>query len=82
MKKGEEPRKNEESFEARLSELEQIVAKLESDDVPLEDAISLYEKGMTIHKSCEKILADAKLRIEKLSQASLAQNSSDAAPAK
>lgn len=61
-------KKSGESFESRLGQLEEIVAKLESDDVPLEDAIALYESGMALHKACEKILAEAKLRIEKLSQ--------------
>lgn len=55
-----------ESFEQRLKELEEIAARLEKDDVPLEEAITLYERGMTIHRACEKILGEAKLRIERL----------------
>lgn len=57
------------SFETRLKELEEIVAKLEREDVPLEESIALYEKGMVLHRSCEKILSEARLRIEKLSMA-------------
>ncbi len=55
-----------ESFEEKLKALEQVVARLERDDVPLEEAIGLYEKGVVLHKACEAVLADAKLRIEKL----------------
>jgi exodeoxyribonuclease VII small subunit len=58
-----------ESFETRLKDLEEIVAKLEREDVPLEESIALYEKGMVLHRSCEKILSEARLRIEKLSTA-------------
>jgi exodeoxyribonuclease VII small subunit len=56
-----------ESFETRLKELEEIVASLEKEDVPLEESIALYEKGMALHRACEKILSEARLRIEKLS---------------
>ena len=53
-------------FEERLSELEAIAARLEKDDVPLEEALALYERGMTIHRACETILNEARLRIERL----------------
>lgn len=53
-------------FEERLAELEAIAARIEKDDVPLEEALALYERGMAIHRACEKILAEAKLRIERL----------------
>lgn len=60
---------NSDSFESKLEALEDLVGKLEAEDVPLEEAISLYERGMAIHKECEKILSGARLRIEKLSAA-------------
>lgn len=55
------------TFEAKLAALEEVIAKLESADVPLEEAITFYEQGMALHKECEKILSEAKLRVEKLS---------------
>lgn len=66
-KEGGSVKKSGDSFESKLEKLEELVAKLESDEIPLEEAINLYERGMTIHKECEKILSDARLRIEKLS---------------
>ncbi len=56
------------TFEERLKALERVVARLENDEVPLEEAITLYEEGMKLHRSCEKILAEAQLRIEKLTR--------------
>lgn len=54
------------TFEERLKALEDVVSKLERDDVPLEDAIRLYEQGMALHAACEKTLAEAQVRIERL----------------
>lgn len=65
-KGGKPEEKTETGFEERLGELEAIAVRLEKDDVPLEEALALYERGMTIHRACEKILNEAKLRIERL----------------
>jgi len=48
---------NKRTFESTMAELEAIVKKLETDDVPLEDAISYYEKGMRLSKWCDEKLA-------------------------
>ena len=40
------------TFEEAMSKLEQIVEKLEEGDVPLEEAISFYKKGMELSKLC------------------------------
>ncbi len=45
------------TFEVALSELEQIVAKLESGQAPLEDSIRMYERGATLKAHCEDRLA-------------------------
>jgi exodeoxyribonuclease VII small subunit len=55
------------SFEEALKELEHIVGNLESGKAPLEDSISLYERGDSLRKHCEKKLADAQTKIEKIS---------------
>ena len=44
---------SEMTFEQAMSELERIVTQLERGDVPLEDSISLYEKGAELKKRCE-----------------------------
>jgi exodeoxyribonuclease VII small subunit len=54
------------SFEQALAELEQIVARLESGQAPLEDSIRLYERGAALKAHCEKRLEAARLRVEKI----------------
>lgn len=40
------------SFEEAMSQLEQIVDRLEEGDVPLEEAIAIYKEGMELSKLC------------------------------
>lgn len=53
-------------FEKALAELETIVAKLERGDVPLEDSIVAYERGEALKAQCDKLLAAAEARVEKI----------------
>ncbi len=46
-----------------MSELEKIVTELERGDVPLEDSISLYEKGAELKKRCETKLKEAEQKV-------------------
>jgi exodeoxyribonuclease VII small subunit len=52
------------SFEEALKELERIVARLESGDAPLQEAIDLYERGDTLRRQCAARLDAAQARIE------------------
>jgi exodeoxyribonuclease VII small subunit len=54
------------TFEQALAELEQIVARLESGQAPLEDSIRLYERGAALKAHCETRLEAARLRVEKI----------------
>lgn len=54
------------SFEQALAELEQIVARLESGQAPLEDSIQMYERGAALKAHCERRLEAARLRVEKI----------------
>ena len=54
------------SFEAALSELEDIVSRLEQGEVDLEDSIALYERGTALKAHCEKKLKGAEARLEKI----------------
>ncbi len=54
------------SFEKALATLEEIVAKLESGRVDLEESIKIYERGEALRKHCETKLAEAEARIEKI----------------
>jgi exodeoxyribonuclease VII small subunit len=54
------------SFEEALKRLESIVRKLESGEAGLEESISFYEEGNALKELCEKKLADAQLRVKKI----------------
>ena len=54
------------SFEKALGELEEIVRALESGKAPLEESIEQYERGVALKSHCEKKLAEARLKIEKI----------------
>jgi len=53
-------------FEQALAQLESIVAKLESGDVPLEQAIELFQEGMRLSKICSVKLENVERKIEML----------------
>ncbi len=54
---------SEMSFEEAMAELEQVVGQLERGDVPLEQSISLYERGAELKKRCEAKLKEAEEKI-------------------
>lgn len=55
------------SFEAAMGELENIVRRLESGDVGLEESVTLYERGHALRQHCESRLTAAQARIEQVS---------------
>ncbi|MGT2771751.1 exodeoxyribonuclease VII small subunit [Streptococcus marimammalium] len=61
--------KNNKTFEENLQDLEVIVSKLENGDVPLEEAISEFQKGMILSKELQKILNEAEKTLVKVMQA-------------
>ncbi|WP_395515459.1 exodeoxyribonuclease VII small subunit [Pseudorhizobium flavum] len=54
------------TFEKAVAELESIVARLERGDVALDESIAIYERGEALKNHCEKLLAAAENRIEKI----------------
>ena len=56
------------NFEQSLARLEKIVDSLEQGDVPLENAIALYEEGIELSKECMSTLSKAELKIKKLNK--------------
>ncbi len=54
------------SFEEALKHLQLIVKQLENGDSTLENSINDYTLGMQLKKHCEKKLAEAKLKVEKI----------------
>ena len=54
------------TFEDALRALEDVVRKLEGGEVPLDDSITLYERGEALRKHCQARLDAAQARIEKI----------------
>lgn len=54
------------SFEDALRALEEVVRSLESGEVPLDETITLYERGEALRKHCQTRLDAAQARIEKI----------------
>lgn len=54
------------SFEDALRALEDVVRRLESGDVPLDESIALYERGEALRRHCQARLDAAQARIEKI----------------
>jgi exodeoxyribonuclease VII small subunit len=54
------------NFENALSALEDVVRRLESGEVPLDDSITLYERGEALRKHCQARLDAAQARIERI----------------
>ena len=59
----------EKKFEENLADLEAIVQKLESGQVPLEEAISEFKKGMKLSKDLQETLDQAEKTLVKVMQA-------------
>jgi exodeoxyribonuclease VII small subunit len=55
-------------FEAAIAELDAIVKKLEEGDLPLEQSLALYERGVQLSRFCHAQLEQAERRIEILSE--------------
>lgn len=53
-------------FEKAMLELERIVGELEKGSVPLDDSVRLYARGKALQERCEKLLAEAEARVEKI----------------
>ena len=54
------------SFEEAIQNLTAIVGKIEQGQIPLQDSLEQYEKGMALIKHCRAILQKAEQRIEKI----------------
>lgn len=59
----------ERPFEELQRELDDIVARLERGDVPLDEALALWQRGEDLYRACAERLDRAELRIEELRDA-------------
>tara|TARA_B100001079_G_scaffold356_1_gene314 strand:+ start:141 stop:365 length:225 start_codon:yes stop_codon:yes gene_type:complete len=55
-------------FNKGLSELEEIIGKMESGDLSLEESLKYFEKGVKLHRQCHSALSSAEQRISVLSE--------------
>lgn len=58
-----------ETFENSIKKLEEIVNKLESGDTTLDEALTLFEQGIKLSKSCQKMLDNAEKKVSVLMSA-------------
>lgn len=57
------------TFESQLAALEDVVAQLEKGDLPLNDSLSQFEKGVKLTKDCQNMLNQAEQKVMILSEA-------------
>ena len=54
------------TFEASMARLEQIVRAMERGDVALEESLKLFQEGTELVRNCQKLLDNAQLQIKKV----------------
>lgn len=54
------------TYEQMITELREIVKKIDDPVTSLDDTIALYDQGMTLIKACEEILNAAELKITEI----------------
>ena len=68
------------SFERAIEELETIVKRLEDGKVPLEELVTIYERGEALKRRCEELLRQAEARVDKITTDASGQVTGDRAP--
>jgi exodeoxyribonuclease VII small subunit len=56
----------QDTFERNLKQLEDVVARLEQGDLPLDEAMKLFQEGMRLSKLCSQRLSNVEQEIKKL----------------
>lgn len=57
---------SQQNFESALEELELVVEQLESGDLPLDDSLAAFEKGVGLVKFCNDKLSEVEKKVELL----------------
>ncbi len=60
------PRKTPLNFEKAMSQLEELVEDMEQGDMPLEDALKHFEKGISLAADCQQALSKAEQKVSQL----------------
>ena len=71
----------ETGFEAALAELEQLVASMEAGNMPLEEALRSFERGVQLTRDCQAALQAAQQRVQVLTQRAAGASLEDFEPA-
>ena len=58
----------EAGFETTLAELEELVARMEAGDLPLDEALRNFERGVQLTRECQASLQAAQQRVQVLTQ--------------
>ena len=53
-------------FKKKIDRLDEILEKIESKDISLEESMKLYEEATSLIKECEKEIKEAESKIEKI----------------
>jgi exodeoxyribonuclease VII small subunit len=57
-----------ETYEQKIEQLKQIIAKIEDGNTSLDESMRLYEQGAMLVRQCETLLAEAEVKISTLSR--------------
>lgn len=63
-----EKQTEEKTFEEAMEQMEKIVQRLEESDVPLEEAIQLFQEGMILSKTCHQKLRKVEEKMDQILQ--------------
>jgi exodeoxyribonuclease VII small subunit len=72
------PKNDTPNFEIAFAQLQQVIEKLENSELPLDEAMKLYEEGKRLSAMCASILESAQLRLTQLSETSPTKEATDA----
>ncbi len=56
------------TYEQAYAELEEIINRMESETLALEDALSLFERGQALVKHCSELLEKAELKVRQVGE--------------
>lgn len=56
----------ERTYEALYARMQEIVVRLEAGELPLDEAMALFEEGTRVAAACQRLLDTAELRIQEL----------------
>ncbi len=62
------------SYEEAMGNLEEIVKRLESDNVPLDEAVKMFEEGTRLSAYCYDMLNSAKLKVTEIKKETLCED--------